>query len=205
MSTLVQPRRSSHVTNRRSLRKAPPVHLAVRIVRIVIALAMVALGVFVMLSERSVRMLETDLAAQILPLVFADEAIRGTSDGEPAVAFGVGATWWALRVTIECAIALYVGPIIMLGGLLTAIPRMSLVRVFSATAIAAAALVVLNQMRLLMLGFVLGQYGKGAFEWAHSLAGSFLMMFGLAGCLFLFFRVVILGSIRRSRAAQVES
>lgn len=205
MSINTEPRRASPVTRRKELHTPVRTHLAIRIVRIIIALAMIALGIYVMLSERSIRMMETDLASQIFPHVFADEAIRGTSAGEPAVAFGVDATWWALRVTVECAIAFYIGPVIMLGGLLSAIPRMGLVRVFSATAIVVAALVLLNQVRLLMLGFVLGTYGRGAFEWAHSLAGSFLMLFGLAGCLFLFFRLVIVGSLRANRIARVES
>ncbi|WAA65637.1 exosortase R [Microbacterium oxydans] len=205
MSTIAEPRRRSFAARRRELRKPPRAHILLRIARVLIALAMVAFGLYVMISERSIRLFETDLASQIFPIVFADEALRATSQGEPAVAFGVGDTWWALRVTIECAIALYLGPVIMVGGLLTAIPRMGLLRVFTATTIAVAALLLLNQVRLLMLGFVLGTYGRGAFEWAHSLAGSFLMLFGLAGCLFLFFRVVILGSLRGHRTQMAQS
>lgn len=167
--------------------------------RVVLALALLVLGVLVVANERSFTALEARLGTHLIQAAFADQAVTATTRGDPSIAFAVGADWWALRVTTECAIALYIGPLLAFAGLFVAFPSISLVRTAWALVVAGVTLVLLNQARLVGLGYVFAEWGLNAYDWAHSLVGSFLMIFGVAGCLTLFFFAVIRPS-RRGRS-----
>jgi exosortase/archaeosortase family protein len=158
-----------------------------------IGVAYLAAGVLLIAFEHPARGVETHILAWVLGHTISNNAVASTMYGDPSVAFGIDDHWYALRVTAECSIAFYAGAVLLLAGLLTMIPRLNPLRILVAALVSAVALVALNQVRMVMLAIVFSSFGDDAFEWAHSLGGSFLMIFGLAGCLFLFFRLVIRG------------
>jgi exosortase/archaeosortase family protein len=162
------------------------------ILRVLIGVLFFAAGALAIASELTVRHGEVWLSRHVL----------GALTGATTIAEGVGSTptimftfddqhWYAMRVTVECAIAFYVGGVLFFTGLLALIPRLNVLRLLLAAAASIAGLVALNQVRLLMLEFVFSHFGRDAFDWAHSLVGSFLMLFGIAGCLLLFFQLAV--------------
>lgn len=151
-----------------------------------LSLSLLALGVLIVINEGAVRVAESHLLAFLMNLGVADSALVATSAGNPAVAFELGGQWLALRITIQCAIALYLGPVLLVAALLVLSPRVSIARVLLATAIGLTALTLLNQLRLLLIGFGYGTWGTEAFHWMHGPVGTGLMLVGIAGVLFLF-------------------
>lgn len=152
----------------------------------------VIVAVLLFVFERLTRQIEVGIASWVFPLVFAEDALPVTSGGMPGVAFGHNG-WYALIITPECSIAFYVGALVLLGAALLLIPRFQMSRILLAVAVSSLGMIALNQVRLAALGFIRAEYGGQAFDWAHTLGGSFLMMAGLAGCLALFFVVVVRG------------
>lgn len=186
---------------RRQTARRHPEHRSLRraAFRIVVALVVVGAGIATIVLEQQMRHLEAAVSARLVGLFFADAAVYSPSGAEAAFAFSTSDDrWFGLRITIQCAIALYVGPILILGGLMSSLTRLPLVRVLGATALAVVLMVTLNQVRFVLLAVVLATWGHDAFDWAHSLGGSFLMLFGLAASLFLFFRI-IMGAVRPPR------
>lgn len=109
-----------------------------------------------------------------------------------------GDHWYSLVMTPECAIAFYAGGLLILGGLMVLIPRFRIGRIVIATAVAVVFMAFVNQLRLALLAHVFGVYGRDAFEWAHSLGGSTLMVVGLTLSLGIFMVIVLRRSRHRS-------
>ncbi|RKR74705.1 exosortase R [Frondihabitans australicus] len=174
--------------------------------RLLAAAAFVAGGAALIYFEFDFRRLETVINAFLMRSTFASSAISLILPGnDPSILYTYLGRGFVLRVTEECSIALYIGPIAIFGGLLTLVRRLRLRRIALATGIALVGMALLNQFRILALGFVFGTWGHDAFEWAHSLGGSFLMLFGLAACLAVFFRIVVIGAKRSDRKATIKA
>ena len=144
-----------------------------------------------MLSERAVRGWETFLGAHLIGWTFGDEAARTYFGADPSILFRTGTSYWTLRVTAECSVAYFAGAILLIAAVFLFFRRYEPVRVMTAAAISVVGLTGLNQVRFLALGWIMSTTDDRTFEWAHSLGGSFLMIFGLAAALFCFFRLVI--------------
>ncbi|RZU65912.1 exosortase/archaeosortase family protein [Microterricola gilva] len=160
--------------------------LAARVARGALSLSLLAIGVFIVVNEGQVRVAESHLLAFLMNRGIADSAVEASSAGNPAVAFELGGQWLALRITIQCAIALYLGPVLLVAALLVLSPRVSSARVLLSTGIGLAALTLLNQLRLLLIAFGYGTWGTEAFHWMHGPVGTGLMLVGIAAVLFLF-------------------
>lgn len=167
-----------------------------RFTRYLLAAVIAAAGVLAVLNEHAFREVEMQIASRIIPVLLSTEAIGSVFQGDPAIAFEAGGPWFALVITIECSIALYLGPLLVLAAGFIAMPRMNFARIAIATVVSFAGMVLLNQARFVMLASALSLGGRESFEWMHSLVGSTMMLIGIAGCLTLFFRVVVVGSRR---------
>lgn len=173
--------------------------------RLVLAALLAVGAVLLVVFERSARVLEVLLASTANRLLLRDIVTTGTADGQPFFVFGSPSIGHAIVVTVECAVALYLAVLLVIGAALVLIRRLPVSRVLSATAIAALGMVLLNQTRLLLLEVALRSGGKPVFEWVHSLVGSTMMLLGLCACLFFYFRIAVAGSparlVRHSRSA----
>ncbi|KIP53605.1 exosortase R [Leucobacter komagatae] len=155
------------------------------------ALLFAAMGVLVLMRESTIRVWEARLATLILDRFFAEDTMFVTSAGSPAIGFTFGEEWLVARVTIQCAIALYLGPVAFLAAALSLSPRTNLLRVLGATVIGMSAMILLNQLRLLAICHAWGNGGHAAFGWVHGPFGTAFMLLGLTGVLLLFFRIVM--------------
>lgn len=148
----------------------------------------------IILNEVHLRDVEARLAAFLIDAFFA-ESTRTTAGDVPAVFFRADSLWRGLQITPECSVAFFIAGAVVLGALLSAVPRFSVARVLLATCCAASFMVGLNQFRFVALAWVLAGYGKQPFEWAHSLGGSLLMVVGQLAC----FAIFVLLLVRRER------
>jgi exosortase/archaeosortase family protein len=154
-----------------------------------IVVALLAIAVILAAFESRVRVVEANIAAWIVGHTLTDQTAVIMSQGSPAFVFDINHHWYGIRLTIECSIAFYIAALVALAAVLLLLPRTSVARVLLAAGLGTIGLFVLNQIRLEMLAFALGRMNKEAFNWAHSLFGSVLMLIGVALCLLLFLRM----------------
>lgn len=104
------------------------------------------------------------------------------------VYFGLGTQHaLGLRMTPECTSAFLVLPLLVVGALMIGLrPRITR-RVLASLVIAAATLVVVNQIRVLALVGLISWLGQDrGYYWGHTLLGSMVSVFGGAAALVLF-------------------
>ncbi|MFJ2535756.1 hypothetical protein [Microbacterium maritypicum] len=156
----------------------------------------IGLGVGLVLYNFETRQLETLLASKLALWTYASESATNVDLGTPYFAYARGGKWWALRVTPECGIGVYVAGILVLTGALSLIQKVSLLRLFFAASVSIAILVLLNQVRFAALGYIFAELGRDAFNISHSLGGSSLMLLGMVICLLFYFRTLVANSSR---------
>lgn len=159
--------------------------------RTILAVTMATLGALSIAFESTARGLEARLAAWIATLATPIDALAFAAEPDPAVAYLVGGSWYALRITAECSVAFYIGGLLLFGAALSTALRLPPLRVVLASAAGVAVLALTNQARILGLGLIRGEFGSEAFAWAHSLGGSLLMLLGVVVALALFFAIAI--------------
>lgn len=168
--------------------------------RVLLALVLVAAGVVCFLEERQLRFAETELLAWIMSAGgLAEFAASSVNNGIPAMTFQANDTWISLRVIPQCAIAMYLGAVLLLSAILILVPRVRPIRLLAALAVSGLGLILLNQIRLTVIAVMYAEGGREAFTWAHGPIGSAIMMVGVAGSLALFFILCI----RRAKPSTV--
>ncbi|WP_139200593.1 exosortase/archaeosortase family protein [Curtobacterium sp. MMLR14_010] len=163
-----------------------------RTIRYAIAGLLLACAVALVAGEQIGRSVESSIARWLLHTVSGMEVLGMHASTVPAVVFRSGNLRWnVLEITLECAIALTLAGLLVIGAALVCTSRCSPGRVLLAMAAGTSLLVLVNQVRIVMLALVLAHGGVGPFEWAHSFAGSVVSLAGLAGTLFVVFTLVI--------------
>ncbi|MFJ3393723.1 exosortase R [Leifsonia aquatica] len=156
-----------------------------RIVAWLTAIALVTIGALLMLNEGVVRDVEAHLLVRIANDLFGSEAVLAYRDGNPGVAFPVGSDWVLIVITIQCAVALYLGPIAFLAGVLALRRGVRLHRVLLSATAGIIGMMLLNLLRLGLLIFAWSTWGIEAFRWVHGPVGTVLMLVGMAAALIL--------------------
>lgn len=156
-----------------------------RIVAWLTAIALVAAGVLLMLNESVVRDVEARLLVTIANDLFGSDAALAYRDGNPGVAFPAGSNWVLVVITIQCAVALYLGPIAFLAGVLALRRGVRLHRVLLSATAGIIGMMLLNLLRLGLLIFAWSTWGIEAFRWVHGPVGTVLMLVGMAAALIL--------------------
>jgi len=147
------------------------------------ALALFAAGALVMLNESVVRAFEARTMVTIAHDILGSEAVLAWKDGNPSIAFPAGDSWVLAVVTIQCAIALYLGPIAFLAGVLALRRGVKLHRVLLAAAAGIVGMMLLSLLRLGLLIYAWSTWGIEAFRWIHGPVGTILMLVGMAAAL----------------------
>ena len=168
-----------------------------RIVSIIVAVALAGLGVTAIVVEGALRAVASEPAARIASGLPGLGALAFTEEPAPTIAYLIDGGWFALRITAECSVAFFAGGLLILGGTLSLVLRLNPLRSACALVAGTAVLILVNQARFLGLGLVRGRLGQEAFEWAHTLGGSVLMLTGVIVALLLFFRIAIAGRAGR--------
>ncbi|MFD1150820.1 exosortase P [Saccharothrix hoggarensis] len=151
---------------------------------IVVALVVAAAGL--VLAHRAYRTAEIALSGLLLDALSTDgvEVVAARQ----TVYFGLGSdTPLGLRMTPECTSAFLVLPLLVVGAVMIALrPRITR-RVLFALAVAAVAVVVVNQFRVLTLVGLVEWLGVDTgYYWGHTLLGSMVSVFGGAAALVAF-------------------
>ncbi|MFF2050169.1 exosortase R [Leifsonia sp. NPDC058194] len=149
------------------------------------ALALIAAGVLVMINEHVVREFEARTMVTIAHDLLGTEAILAWQNGNPSIAFPAGSGWVLAVITIQCAIALYLGPIAFVAGLLALRRGVRLHRVLLAAAAGIIGMMLLSLLRLGLLIYAWSNWGIEAFRWFHGPVGTILMLLGMAAALIL--------------------
>ncbi|MEU5690259.1 exosortase P [Actinosynnema sp. NPDC020468] len=152
----------------------------------VVVVALVAASVGLVLAHRAYRTVEISLSGLVLT-VLGDDGVAVVADRQ-TVYFGLGsATPLGLRMTPECTSAFLVLPLLLVGAVMIALRPRITGRVLVALGVAAAAVVLVNQFRVLTLvGLVHGLGVDRGYYWGHTLLGSMVSVFGGAAALVAF-------------------
>ncbi|SDG23537.1 exosortase/archaeosortase family protein [Lentzea fradiae] len=108
--------------------------------------------------------------------------------GRQTVYFGLGSdTPLGLRMTPECTSAFLVLPLVVVGAVMIALRPRVQSRVLAALGVAALAVVVVNQLRVLTLAGLVRWLGVDTgYHWGHTLLGSMVSVLGGAAALVTF-------------------
>ncbi|GAA0254034.1 exosortase P [Saccharothrix mutabilis subsp. mutabilis] len=151
---------------------------------VVVALVVAAAGL--VLLHRAYRTAEIALSGLVLSVLSGD-GVAVVAERQ-TVYFGLGSdTPLGLRMTPECTSAFLVLPLLLVGAVMIALrPRITR-RVLTALAVATAAVVVVNQLRVLTLVGLVDALGVDTgYYWGHTLLGSMVSVFGGAAALVAF-------------------
>ncbi|MFJ8963119.1 exosortase P [Lentzea sp. NPDC102401] len=152
-------------------------------VTVVVLLAVAAGLVF---AHRLYRTAEISLSGAILSVI-SSYGVDVIPDRQ-TVYFGLGSdTPLGLRMTPECTSAFLVLPLIVVGAVMIALRPRIQNRVLFALGVAALAVVIVNQFRVLTLvGLVQWLGVDTGYYWGHTLLGSMVSVFGGAAALVAF-------------------
>jgi exosortase/archaeosortase family protein len=116
---------------------------------------------------------------------------RAGSNGD-VILTGLGtAHLLALRITNECTVVLLVVPMLFLAGLLTFFPRFSKRSIFAGLLAGVAAVVITNQVRIVLIAWATHAYGVDlGYDLTHKFFGSILAVFGFVAGLLIMIRIV---------------
>ncbi|GGS43381.1 exosortase P [Actinokineospora fastidiosa] len=162
-------------------------------------LAVVVLGALaaaLVIGNRFYRTAEMVLASGILRLVSGDGVHLAAH--RQTIYFGLGSdTAFGLRMSPECTSAFLVLPLLVVGAVMIALRPAITRRVVVALAVAAAAVIAVNQLRVLTLVGLIDWLGTDrGYHWGHTLLGSMVSVIGGAAALVLFVWL----STRRARS-----
>ena len=173
------------------------------------ALAVVC-GILVLVASGPLRTIELHVTGVVVSWVVGQ---TGLANGPHIVYFhtahlihvhGVATRTVGLEITASCSGIFLIVPFFFLGGVMAFIPRVRLPRLFLGTALGAASVFLLNQLRLLIIAVSTWRWGiSTGFDWSHILAGGVVTTIGVLIGLFLFFRFALAG--RRWAPAPLSS
>lgn len=159
---------------------------------VVAALALTAAGMIVFLDIY--RTLEVILAESLVGML-SSYGTYVDADSQTFY-FGLGGDDpLGLHMTAECTSALLILPLIVVGAAMIWLrPRITR-RVLTSLAIAAATLIMVNQLRLLLIVGLVDWFGSSTgYYWGHTMLGSMVSVFGGAIALVLFVWISTRGS-----------
>lgn len=147
---------------------------------------LLAVVVGLVLAHRTYQSAEISLAGLLLHL-FTSSGVY-IAAGQQTVYFGLGTNRpLGLTMTPECTSAFLLIPIILVSAVLVALRPAIAKRVLGSLLVAAAILVVVNQLRIMTLAALVSWLGTDrGYYWGHTMVGSLVSVFGGAIALVLF-------------------
>ncbi|MFD8496103.1 exosortase P [Amycolatopsis sp. NPDC059657] len=148
--------------------------------------ALVVAGVVLVLIERAYRVFEVHLSGLILSVI-TSSGTEVVGDRE-TVYFGLsGDTPLGLRMTPECSSVFMLLPLLLVTAVMVWFRPQNSRTLFTSLAIAAVAVVIVNQLRVLAIVGLVNWLGVDTgYYWGHTLLGSMVSVIGGAGTLVLF-------------------
>ncbi|PRY35227.1 exosortase P [Umezawaea tangerina] len=159
----------------------------------VVVVALLGVAAALVFANRAYRDAEISVSGLLLGAVDPD-GVAVVAERQ-TVYFGLhSGTPLGLRMTPECTSAFLVLPLLVIGAVMVALrPRVAR-RVLLAVGVAAVAVVVVNQVRVLALAGLVEWLGTDTgYYWGHTLLGSMVSVLGGAAALVLFARLATRG------------
>lgn len=151
-----------------------------------LAVALLLLAVSLVVWQRAYRTVEMTLAGGLIRLFTSDGVYVAAQ--RQSVYFGLGGdTPFGLRMSPECTSAFLLLPLLLVGAVMIVLrPRITR-QVIGALGIAVVALILVNQLRLLMLVGLIDWMGTDrGYYLGHTMFGSLISVIGGAAALVLF-------------------
>jgi exosortase/archaeosortase family protein len=155
--------------------------------RVLLAFSLWGTMLWVMAHSAPARAGEARLAALLAGPVTPGHA----SSADDVVLIGLGTpAQLALRITNECTVVLLIVPMLFLAGLISLFRRFGVRSVLLGLVMGAAAVVLTNQVRIVLIAWATETYGIGlGYELTHKFFGSVLAIAGFSGGLLLMLRL----------------
>ena len=156
--------------------------------RLAVAGVLVVAGALV-LGHRTYEMAEMYLASFVLGALTPGHTYFAAA--HQAVYFGLGTSHpLGLAMTPECTSAFLVVPLVLVSAVLIALRPRITGRVLISLGVATVALIIVNQLRILLLASLVGWLGTDrGYYWGHTMVGSLVSVIGGAIALVLFVRL----------------
>jgi exosortase/archaeosortase family protein len=104
-----------------------------------------------------------------------------------------------MRITAECTVALLTGPLCLLGGALLGFTRARWQRLLVGLAAGLVAVVVVNQVRLVLIAISIQHWGMPGYDVSHKFVGTVVALAGFVAASLLMLRIATANE-RRSPA-----
>lgn len=180
---------------------APAPRRAGAVVRVALALALLAVGVLGVWNAGAIRTVEAESSASVMGALTSSETyvrretasfywLMGTADAR------------GLRVTAECSVAYVIGPLVGLCGLLALLRRLPARRILAAALAGVSIIVGVNLVRIAMVAVAVTHFpSERAMWWWHVVIGSVVSLAGIGAGLASTVRIAFGGA--RASAAPV--
>lgn len=164
--------------------------------RVTGALCLAALGALMFWQQGVIRDGEATLAGDWFGTVLGGSV----HTSEDVVYFSwVDGRAVGMRITAECTVALLTGPLCLLGGTLLAFTRARWQRLLVGVAAGLVAVVVVNQLRLVLIAVSMQHWGLPGYHVSHKFVGTVVALAGFVAGTLLMLRIATADQ-RRSAA-----
>jgi exosortase/archaeosortase family protein len=172
---------------------------AERSLRIFGALLLAAAGVAVIWLQGTVRDDEASIAGRWFGAVL---------HGKVSSAHDVVVFPWSkgplvgLKITSECTVALLLGPLIILAGLMLAVTTIRVQRLLAGLTAGLAVVVLVNQLRLALIAVSTQHWGISGYDVSHKFVGTLIALAGFVTAVLLMIRLAAKPVARGSHASR---
>jgi exosortase/archaeosortase family protein len=193
--------KSPNETRHKTISKGP--RGPYRLLRAILALALIGACVVIVVNEMNYRSFEAALVSSwiqgLIPggarplgdhvLMYLPETNVPISGLGPEAT--TGPELIALHITIECASYVVVIPLLLISAFLFSATRVTWFRWALGTLAGVAGMLAVNQLRLGVIIFSTNRWGMDpGYEISHILVGSIIGLFGFIGCFFLCMKIM---------------
>lgn len=165
-----------------------------RLARYLLGIVLAASGAAFFVWATGVRMVESRVLAA-LTTVAIGRSTYAARWGPLVFWNGGDGQLHGLDITPSCSLARLAAPLLIVAGLLVAVPRFRPGRVVLAVTSALLLLGLINQGRMVLIAFTVDRFGLADAQlYVHTLAGSLITVLGIATCLALAAWITFSGS-----------
>lgn len=162
---------------------------------------LIAVAALTMVFIDTTRTWEAVASAWILDTIVGLSAFAVA--GEPEI-FLLADPPWILTISLGCAVGFIVAPFLAIAAVLSTSGRFAPTRMIAGILLACVVVVIINQVRVVSIGWALVEHGAGGYGWMHTVGGSLMSLVGIAVALLVLWRVGMTGP-RRSRRGRTEA
>lgn len=161
-----------------------------KVARYLVPAGFVAAALLLGFGQRPVRIAEAGMAGWVATV----SGFNSVTHLGSSVVFQSDGHWVGFTLTAGCTVALLAAPVLVIAALVSMTGRLSTVRLVVSALVACAALVIVNQLRLLVVGASIRGWGfADGYERSHLLLSPIVSTLGVVASIVVFVRVAVSG------------